>query len=178
MLPALHVQLRSNQWRRSASYLMFGDSVLSQLTLNLIAVRLISKVAIYTPLLNPLSKYALVVTPIAAAIEERIRGAVDVSVAVRTLLVLSTVAVPLAVPSCTSWRWCDRCSSSPPLAGRRATPASPPPAAAPALSARRGREREEGAVRREKEQEGGERKRVGEKASQLVPQFLFCVNDK
>uniref|UniRef100_A0A0E0KRG7 Amino acid transporter transmembrane domain-containing protein n=1 Tax=Oryza punctata TaxID=4537 RepID=A0A0E0KRG7_ORYPU len=79
-------------------YLMYGDGVLSQVTLNLIAARLSSKVAIYTTLLNPLSKYALVVTPIAAAIEERIRGAVGVSVAVRTLLVLSTVAVALAVP--------------------------------------------------------------------------------
>ncbi|KAF0908730.1 hypothetical protein E2562_028166 [Oryza meyeriana var. granulata] len=83
-------------------YLMYGDGVLSQVTLNLPVARLSSKVAIYTTLLNPISKYALVMTPIAAAIEERICGAVGagaaVSVAVRTLLVLSTVAVALAVP--------------------------------------------------------------------------------
>uniref|UniRef100_A0A0E0DF34 Amino acid transporter transmembrane domain-containing protein n=1 Tax=Oryza meridionalis TaxID=40149 RepID=A0A0E0DF34_9ORYZ len=84
-------------------YLMYGDGVLSQVTLNLPSARLSSKVAIYTTLLNPVTKYALVVTPIAAAVEERIRGAAGkgaaaVSVAVRTLLVLSTVAVALALP--------------------------------------------------------------------------------
>jgi vesicular inhibitory amino acid transporter len=82
-------------------YLMYGGGVASQVTLNLPALRLSSKIAIFTTLINPLSKYALVVTPIATAIEERIRGAgsgTAVSVAVRTLLVLSTVAVALAVP--------------------------------------------------------------------------------
>ncbi|TVU14240.1 hypothetical protein EJB05_37695 [Eragrostis curvula] len=83
-------------------YLMYGDGVESQVTLNLPAARLSSKVAIFTTLVNPFSKYALVVTPIAAAIEDRIRAArgasVPAAVAVRTLLVLSTVAVALAVP--------------------------------------------------------------------------------
>ncbi|CAN6228412.1 unnamed protein product [Urochloa humidicola] len=87
-------------------YLMYGGGVESQVTLNLPAARVSSKVAIFTTLINPLSKYALVVTPIATAVEERIlRGgssgpppARAVSVAVRTLLVLSTVAVALAVP--------------------------------------------------------------------------------
>lgn len=93
MLPAMAV----------LGYLMYGDGVLSQVTLNLPSARLSSKVAIYTTLLNPVTKYALVVTPIAAAVEERIRGAAGkgaraVSVAVRTLLVLSTVAVALALP--------------------------------------------------------------------------------
>jgi solute carrier family 32 (vesicular inhibitory amino acid transporter) len=78
-------------------YLMYGDGVESQVTLNLPAARLSSKVAIFTTLVNPFSKYALVVTPIATAIEERI-GRSSSSVAVRTLLVLSTVAVALAVP--------------------------------------------------------------------------------
>ncbi|GJN27382.1 hypothetical protein PR202_gb15402 [Eleusine coracana subsp. coracana] len=94
-------------------YLMYGAGVESQVTLNLPAARLSSKLAIFTTLINPLSKYALVITPIAAAIEDRImvvRGGADaaatcrrgnngsVSVAVRTMLVLSTVAVALAVP--------------------------------------------------------------------------------
>ncbi|KAJ1271343.1 hypothetical protein BS78_06G121700 [Paspalum vaginatum] len=84
-------------------YLMYGDGVQSQVTLNLPAAWLSSKVAIFTTLINPLSKYALVVTPIATAVEERVRGTVvgsgpAVSMAVRTLLVLSTVAVALAVP--------------------------------------------------------------------------------
>ncbi|TKW04792.1 hypothetical protein SEVIR_7G132600v4 [Setaria viridis] len=86
-------------------YLMYGDGVASQVTLNLPAARLSSKIAIFTTLINPLSKYALMVTPIATAVEGRIRGAAGcggsgpaVSVAVRTLLVLSMVAVALAVP--------------------------------------------------------------------------------
>ncbi|KAL6650850.1 hypothetical protein ACP70R_009775 [Stipagrostis hirtigluma subsp. patula] len=88
-------------------YLMYGDGVESQVTLNLPGARLSSKVAIFTTLVNPLSKYALVVTPIAAAVEERLlRNAAAVgagagaavSVAVRTALVASTVAVALAVP--------------------------------------------------------------------------------
>ena len=78
-------------------YLMYGGGVQSQVTLNLPAARLSSKIAIYTTIVSPLSKYALVVTPIAMAVEERIRGAAG-SVAVRTLLVLSTVAVALALP--------------------------------------------------------------------------------
>ncbi|KAF8663160.1 hypothetical protein HU200_055761 [Digitaria exilis] len=125
-------------------YLMYGASVQSQVTLNLPAGRVSSKIAIVTTIVSPLSKYALVVTPIATAIEERIlrrrggaggrsgaavvmpietaveegilrggaaagsgvatpiprnlRGGFAVSVAVRTLLVLSTVVVALAVP--------------------------------------------------------------------------------
>ncbi|KAF8663155.1 hypothetical protein HU200_055756 [Digitaria exilis] len=87
-------------------YLMYGAGVQSQVTLNLPAGRVSSTIAIVTTIVSPLSKYALVVTPIATAIEERIlrrggaagSGAVAISVAVRTLLVLSTVAVALAVP--------------------------------------------------------------------------------
>ncbi|CAL5068194.1 unnamed protein product [Urochloa decumbens] len=91
-------------------YLMYGGGVESQVTLNLPAARVSSKVAIFTTLVNPLSKYALVVTPIATAVEERICGyggatggssgppPQAVSVAVRTVLVVSTVAVALAVP--------------------------------------------------------------------------------
>uniref|UniRef100_M8AX63 Amino acid transporter transmembrane domain-containing protein n=1 Tax=Aegilops tauschii TaxID=37682 RepID=M8AX63_AEGTA len=83
-------------------YLMYGDGVQSQVTLNLPAARLSSKIAIYTTLVNPLAKYALMVTPIATVVEERICVAVGqgsaVPVAVRTLLVLSTVAVAIAVP--------------------------------------------------------------------------------
>ncbi|RLN22606.1 hypothetical protein C2845_PM07G36710 [Panicum miliaceum] len=83
-------------------YLMYGGGVQSQVTLNLPAARLSSKIDIYTTIVSPLSKYALVITPIAMAVENRIRGAAGcgaaVSVAVRTLLVLSTVAVALALP--------------------------------------------------------------------------------
>nr|CAB3471974.1 unnamed protein product [Digitaria exilis] len=86
-------------------YLMYGAGVQSQVTLNLPAGRVSSKIAIVTTIVSPLSKYALVVTPIATAMEERILrrratggSGAAVSVAVRTLLVLSTAAVALAVP--------------------------------------------------------------------------------
>ncbi|CAB4304237.1 unnamed protein product [Prunus armeniaca] len=45
-------------------YLMFGSTVESQITLNLPTEELSSKIAIWTTLINPLSKYALMVTPI------------------------------------------------------------------------------------------------------------------
>ncbi|ERM94386.1 hypothetical protein AMTR_s00010p00251810 [Amborella trichopoda] len=51
-------------------YLMYGEEVKSQVTLNLPNGKLSSKIAIYTTLINPFTKYALVVTPIASAIED------------------------------------------------------------------------------------------------------------
>ncbi|CAL5068195.1 unnamed protein product [Urochloa decumbens] len=83
-------------------YLMYGDDVKSQVTLNLPEGKLSSKLAIYTTLINPFSKYALMVTPLAAAVEERLLAAGNkrrsVSILIRTLLVVSTVVVALAVP--------------------------------------------------------------------------------
>jgi vesicular inhibitory amino acid transporter len=48
-------------------YLMFGSNVQSQITLNLPIEKLSSRVAIYTTLVNPIAKYALMVTPIVNA---------------------------------------------------------------------------------------------------------------
>ena len=90
-------------------YLMYGDDVKSQVTLNLPEGKIGSKLAIYTTLINPFSKYALMVTPLATAVEERLllaagsgsgRGSSErsINVLVRTLLVVSTVVVALAVP--------------------------------------------------------------------------------
>jgi len=90
-------------------YLMYGDDVKSQVTLNLPEGKIGSKLAIYTTLINPFSKYALMVTPLATAVEERLlltagsgsgRGSSkrSINVLVRTLLVVSTVVVALAVP--------------------------------------------------------------------------------
>uniref|UniRef100_A0A0D9WNJ9 Amino acid transporter transmembrane domain-containing protein n=1 Tax=Leersia perrieri TaxID=77586 RepID=A0A0D9WNJ9_9ORYZ len=98
-------------------YLMYGGSLRSQVTLNLPARSLSSSVAIYTTLINPFTKYALLVTPIAEAIEGVLGlGAAAgigiagggkpaasyreaaVSVSVRTALVFSTTVVALAVP--------------------------------------------------------------------------------
>uniref|UniRef100_J3MCM9 Amino acid transporter transmembrane domain-containing protein n=1 Tax=Oryza brachyantha TaxID=4533 RepID=J3MCM9_ORYBR len=82
-------------------YLMYGGSLRSQVTLNLPARSLSSSVAIYTTLINPFTKFALLVTPIAEAIEG-VLGLADAGkpahVSVRTALVVSTTVVALAVP--------------------------------------------------------------------------------
>jgi solute carrier family 32 (vesicular inhibitory amino acid transporter) len=85
------------------SSLMYGDDVKSQVTLKLPEGRVSSKLAIYTTLINPFSKYALMVTPLATAVEERLltagtKSKRSFSVLIRTLLVVSTVVVALAVP--------------------------------------------------------------------------------
>lgn len=86
-------------------YLMYGDDVKSQVTLNLPEGKISSKLAIYTTLINPFSKYALMVTPLATAIEEKLiaggggsSSKRSVNVMIRTMLVVSTVVVALAVP--------------------------------------------------------------------------------
>uniref|UniRef100_A0A7N0V166 Amino acid transporter transmembrane domain-containing protein n=1 Tax=Kalanchoe fedtschenkoi TaxID=63787 RepID=A0A7N0V166_KALFE len=82
-------------------YLMFGPGVQSQVTLDLPVARVSSKVAIYTALVNPVSKYALMVTPIVGVVEAwfpSCRKSKPVNLLVRTALVVSTVVVALAVP--------------------------------------------------------------------------------
>ncbi|GAB4840012.1 hypothetical protein Ancab_020721 [Ancistrocladus abbreviatus] len=82
-------------------YLMYGETIMSQVTLNLPTRKISSQIAIYTTLINPLTKYALIITPIAIAIEERLpfkNPSRLVGVVFRTVLVLSTVIVALIVP--------------------------------------------------------------------------------
>ncbi|CAN6248310.1 unnamed protein product [Urochloa humidicola] len=81
-------------------YLMYGDALMSQVTLNLPAGKASSKVAIYTTLVNPLTKYALVVAPIAEAVEAALGVGKSrvLRVLVRTALVVGTAVVALAVP--------------------------------------------------------------------------------
>ncbi|TVU19391.1 hypothetical protein EJB05_35537 [Eragrostis curvula] len=84
-------------------YLMYGDALESQITLNLPSGKVSSKIAIYTTLVNPLTKYALVVAPIAEAVEDALglRAAAKarlLRVLVRTALVVANVTVALAVP--------------------------------------------------------------------------------
>ncbi|KAK9107611.1 hypothetical protein Syun_023622 [Stephania yunnanensis] len=82
-------------------YLMYGDSVKSQVTLNLPVKKLSSKIAIYTTLINPFTKYAIMITPIATAIEDHFqfyKSKYSICVLIRTVLVISTVVVALVVP--------------------------------------------------------------------------------
>uniref|UniRef100_A0A0C9RLT3 TSA: Wollemia nobilis Ref_Wollemi_Transcript_11976_1986 transcribed RNA sequence n=1 Tax=Wollemia nobilis TaxID=56998 RepID=A0A0C9RLT3_9CONI len=87
-------------------YLMFGNHLLSQVTLNLPRGKVASKVAIYTTLINPFTKYALTLTPLSTALEEFLPASntssktslLFWSTFIRTLLLVSTVVVALLVP--------------------------------------------------------------------------------
>uniref|UniRef100_A0A7N0U9G6 Amino acid transporter transmembrane domain-containing protein n=2 Tax=Kalanchoe fedtschenkoi TaxID=63787 RepID=A0A7N0U9G6_KALFE len=82
-------------------YMMFGADVQSQITLDLPVTKLSSKVAIYTALVNPVSKYALMVTPIVGVVENwfpSYHKSKAFNLLIRTALVASTVVVALAVP--------------------------------------------------------------------------------
>ncbi|XP_021803416.1 amino acid transporter AVT1I-like, partial [Prunus avium] len=82
-------------------YLMFGSTVQSQITLNLPTQNISSKVAIFTTLVNPISKYALMVTPIVNAAKKKFPSHYNkrfIGLLVSTTLVFSTVIVALAIP--------------------------------------------------------------------------------
>ncbi|GAV58094.1 Aa_trans domain-containing protein [Cephalotus follicularis] len=82
-------------------YLMFGSEVQSQVTLDLPTDKLSSKVAIYTTLVNPIAKYALMVTPIVNAMKNWCPCNYNkrpYSFLISTTFVLSTAVVALAVP--------------------------------------------------------------------------------
>ncbi|KAG6384620.1 hypothetical protein SASPL_115234 [Salvia splendens] len=81
-------------------YLMFGSDVQSQVTLNLPTNLVSSKVAIYTTLVNPLAKYALMSRPIVMSLERRflVGRSRRWSILIRTALAASTIFVALVVP--------------------------------------------------------------------------------
>lgn len=79
-------------------YLMFGQHIESQVTLNLPTNKVSSKIAIYTTLAGPIAKYALIITPIANAIESQVSTHRLSCIIIRTLLLLSTVFVALLFP--------------------------------------------------------------------------------
>ncbi|XP_055825855.1 amino acid transporter AVT1C-like isoform X2 [Solanum dulcamara] len=79
-------------------YLMFGDSAESQFTLNLPKGLMASKVAV----VNPFTKYALTLSPVAMSLEELLPSKHGKShvypILIRTALAISTLVVGLAVP--------------------------------------------------------------------------------
>ncbi|KAI3989885.1 hypothetical protein MKX01_040855 [Papaver californicum] len=72
-------------------FLMFGDAKQSQFTLNMPQKFVASRVAVWTTVINPLSKYALTITPVALSLEELLPPAL-------IALVVSTLAVALTIP--------------------------------------------------------------------------------
>ncbi|XP_019158193.1 PREDICTED: vacuolar amino acid transporter 1-like [Ipomoea nil] len=88
--------------------LMYGQHLHSQVTLNFPTNKTSSKVAIYTTVVNPITKYAIIVTPVATTVEDGIQAlsrrrwdnnvAVIIMLTARTCLVISTVVVALTVP--------------------------------------------------------------------------------
>ncbi|KAJ0753659.1 putative amino acid transporter, transmembrane domain-containing protein [Helianthus annuus] len=82
-------------------YLMFGSKVESQVTLSLPTDKTSSRVAIFTTLVTPILKYALLVTPIVDSIKERLLYSFNTkkySLLIKTSLVITTVVVAIALP--------------------------------------------------------------------------------
>ncbi|KAE8666202.1 Eukaryotic aspartyl protease family protein [Hibiscus syriacus] len=85
-----------------SGFLIFGNSIESQFTLNMPIKFAASKVAVWTVVIITISKYALTLTPIASSLEELVpltwSRSYGVSILIRTALVISTLVVAMAVP--------------------------------------------------------------------------------
>ncbi|XP_011035758.1 PREDICTED: vacuolar amino acid transporter 1-like [Populus euphratica] len=82
-------------------YLMFGSNVQSQITLSLPTHNFSSRLAIYTTLVNPIAKYALMVTPIVKVTKSWFPlncNNRSFSLFISTAFVISNVTVALSVP--------------------------------------------------------------------------------
>ncbi|CAK7327982.1 unnamed protein product [Dovyalis caffra] len=82
-------------------YLMFGSNVQSQITLNLPTNKFSSRLAIYTTLVNPVSKFALMVMPIVNATKSWLPMNCNTrafSFLTSTALVISSVILALSLP--------------------------------------------------------------------------------
>lgn len=86
----------------AVGYLMFGSKVQSQITLNLSTHNLSSKIAIYAVLFNPISKYALMMSPVVNAVESWfpliLGNKRPFKLVVRSALVLSSALIALTIP--------------------------------------------------------------------------------
>lgn len=84
------------------SYLMYGDGVESQIILNLPTKEISAKVAIYTTLLIPVTRYALMLTPVANAIEgglpEDYGNSKPLRLLIRVGLLASTTVIAYVFP--------------------------------------------------------------------------------
>ncbi|KAG6426275.1 hypothetical protein SASPL_110496 [Salvia splendens] len=81
-------------------YLMYGENLMSQVTLNLPLQSIATKIAIYTTLINPITKYAIIISPIATALEEKFvqNNSYGLSLLIRTSLVVCSVVIALIMP--------------------------------------------------------------------------------
>ncbi|CAN8269524.1 unnamed protein product [Cochlearia groenlandica] len=84
-------------------YSMFGEAIQSQFTLNMPRQFTSSKIAVWTAVITPMTKYALTLTPIVLSLEEFMPSSEKMrpkglSMCLRTILVLSTLVVALVFP--------------------------------------------------------------------------------
>lgn len=81
-------------------YLMYGEKIESQVTLSLPQHKTNTKIAIFTSLINPLTKYGSIMYPIAHAIEDisPLCATRMMSITIRTLLLLTTLIVAMSIP--------------------------------------------------------------------------------
>ncbi|KAK4274836.1 hypothetical protein QN277_018006 [Acacia crassicarpa] len=82
-------------------YLMFGQDVQSQVTLNLPSGELSSRVAIFTTLVNPIAKYTLMLTPTINAAKSMVPSHYNKTLThlvVSTSLLISNLIIAVAIP--------------------------------------------------------------------------------
>ncbi|KAJ9175508.1 hypothetical protein P3X46_014057 [Hevea brasiliensis] len=83
-------------------YTMFGESTASQFTLSMPQDLIATKIAMWTTVVNPFTKYALTISPVAMSLEELIPSTHLKShvyaICIRTALVISTSIVGLSIP--------------------------------------------------------------------------------